>query len=47
MFRLRILAALTVIFATAFPTFAASPRLSIINPRGVQRGTEAVLTFML
>ncbi len=29
----------------AAPLFAASPALSIIQPRGVQRGTEAVLTF--
>ena len=45
MFRLRFLTALTALIATAFPALAASPRLSIINPRGSQRGTEAVLTF--
>src|SRR5438477_3634994 len=30
---------------TPLPAFAASPRLSIISPRGFQRGTEAMLTF--
>ena len=34
--------ALTVLAA---PLLASSPALSIISPRGVQRGTEAVLTF--
>ena len=29
----------------AAPLFASSPSLSIIQPRGVERGTEAVLTF--
>ncbi len=43
MFR-RILASLLIVVC-ATSAFAASPRLSIINPRGVQRGTEAVLTF--
>ncbi len=43
MFR-RLLASLLIVVA-ATSAFAASPRLSIINPRGVQRGTEAVLTF--
>ncbi len=43
MFR-RILASLLIVIC-ATSAFAASPRLSIINPRGVQRGTEAVLTF--
>ena len=32
-------------FAMAAGVFAASPRLSIILPRGVQRGGEHVLTF--
>lgn len=43
MFR-RILASLLIVVCST-SVFAASPRLSIINPRGVQRGTEAVLTF--
>ncbi len=43
MFR-RILASLLIVVC-ATSAFAASPRLSIINPRGVQRGTETVLTF--
>ena len=29
----------------ATPLMAASPRLSIILPRGIQRGTEQVVTF--
>ncbi len=43
MFRRILVSLLIVVCATS--AFAASPRLSIINPRGVQRGTEAVLTF--
>lgn len=43
MFR-RILASL-LILVCATSVFAASPRLSGISPRGVQRGTETVLTF--
>lgn len=43
MFRRLLASLLIVVCATS--AFAASPRLSIINPRGVQRGTEAVLTF--
>lgn len=29
----------------AAPAWAASPRLNVITPRGVQRGTEQILTF--
>src|SRR5437899_1503259 len=31
--------------AVSIPAFAASPRLSIIAPRGFQRGTETVMQF--
>ncbi|MBC7816642.1 MAG: hypothetical protein IAG10_07120, partial [Planctomycetaceae bacterium] len=44
MFRRAFFAAFTLV-CCATSLFAASPRLSIISPRGVQRGTEAVLTF--
>ncbi|MFM9960844.1 MAG: PPC domain-containing protein [Planctomycetaceae bacterium] len=43
MFR-RLMASVLIAVATT-SAFAASPRLSIISPRGSQRGTEAVLTF--
>ena len=36
---------LTILAAVAAPARSASPRLSIIIPRGVQRGAEHVLTF--
>ncbi len=39
----RLLSALVLL--TASSAWAASPRLSNITPRGVQRGTEAVVTF--
>ncbi|MBT4865293.1 MAG: peptidase, partial [Planctomycetaceae bacterium] len=38
-----LLAAAAILMAV--PAWAASPRLSIIMPRGIQRGTEQVLTF--
>ncbi|WP_439625455.1 PPC domain-containing protein [Gemmata sp.] len=42
----RILTSLCVLGGFACdPTFAASPSLGVIQPRGAQRGTEAVLTF--
>ena len=44
MFRRAFIAAFAFV-CCATPLFAASPRLSIISPRGSQRGTEAVMTF--
>jgi hypothetical protein len=38
-------AAFVAALTTTFPAGAADPRLSVIVPRGVQRGTEATLTF--
>src|SRR5687768_2284929 len=34
-----------VVFSLALPAFAASPTVGGISPRGVQRGTEAEITF--
>lgn len=44
MFRRAFFAAFAFV-CCATSLFAASPRLSIISPRGSQRGTEAVMTF--
>ncbi len=44
MFRRAFIAAFALV-CSATSLFAASPRLSIISPRGSQRGTEAVMTF--
>ena len=44
MFRRAFFAAFALV-CCATSLFAASPRLSIISPRGSQRATEAVMTF--
>ena len=36
---------ITAVLSGALPADAASPELALITPRGVQRGTEAVLSF--
>jgi hypothetical protein len=41
----RTFAAFTASLALAASAIAAEPRVSVVTPRGVQRGTEAVLTF--
>lgn len=41
----RQLLSLCLLYVLCGQTFAASPSLGIIQPRGAQRGTEAVLTF--